>query len=57
MFKLEFSTDNAAFTNYAATETARILRRIASKIEAGDLKGRVMDLNGNSIGHYDLNGD
>jgi len=65
MFKLEFSTDNAAFDNYGATEivplrqylTARILRTIAKRIEEGNLDGKVMDLNGNSIGHYELNGD
>ena len=57
MFKLEFETDNAAFTNYSATETARILRKIAKRIEEGTLDGKVLDLNGNSIGNYDLNGD
>ena len=57
MFKLEFSTDNAAFDSYGASETARILRKIAKRIEEGTLDGKVLDLNGNSIGHYDLNGD
>ena len=58
MFKLEFETDNAAFDSYGlATETARILRKIAKRIEEGLLDGKVIDLNGNSIGHYELNGD
>lgn len=57
MFKLEFSTDNEAFSSYGATETARILRKIAKRIEAGDLDGKVLDINGNSVGTYELNGD
>ena len=57
MFKIEFETDNAVFHNSGATETARILRTIAKRIEEGNLDGKVMDLNGNSIGHYELNGD
>ena len=58
MFKLEFSTDNAAFEySQGASETAKILRKLARRIEEGDFEGKVMDSNGNSIGHYDLNGD
>ena len=56
MFILQFSTDNAAF-EHSATETARILRKIAKRIEAGDTDGKIMDSNGNSVGTYDLNGD
>lgn len=58
MFKLEFSTDNAAFEySQGACETARILRKIVKRIEDGDFDGKVMDVNGNSIGTYELNGD
>lgn len=58
MFKLEFSTDNAAFEySYGANETARILRKLAKRIEDGDFDGKVMDSNDNSIGTYELNGD
>ena len=57
MFKLEFATDNAAFECKGASETARILRKIAKRIEEGDFDGKVMDSNGNSIGSFELNGD
>lgn len=58
MFKLEFETDNEAFSySYGASETARILRKLAQRIEAGDLDGNVLDINGNSVGTYELNGD
>lgn len=56
MFRCEFITDNAAFDDAPASETARILREIARKIEqAADLGGGpVRDANGNTIGHWDL---
>jgi hypothetical protein len=54
MFKLEFTTDNAAFENEAA-EIARILRHIADYIEHGGINahhGRANDLNGNRVGEW-----
>lgn len=56
MFRCEFSTDNASFDDAPASETARILREIARKIETGeDLGGaRIRDDNGNTIGHWEL---
>lgn len=57
MFKLEFDTDNAAFDHRAASETARILREVGEKIKNGYFNGKVMDVNGNSIGTFELNGD
>ena len=56
MFKLTIRTDNAAFENGAATETARILRKIAKQIEDGELEGNARDFNGNTVGSYVLNG-
>jgi hypothetical protein len=50
-FQLFFDCDNAAFEE-AASETARILRDIAERVEGGRLEGRVMDVNGNSVGNY-----
>ena len=54
MFKLEFSTDNAAFDDAPATEIARILRDIAGKVERGDyLDGAsIHDFNGNRVGEW-----
>jgi hypothetical protein len=56
MFRLEIETSNAAFEDGAATETARILRAVAKRIEQGDLAGEAWDSNGNRVGTYELNG-
>jgi len=55
MFTMQFETDNEAFSAYGATETARILRLVAKRIDAGDTDGRIVDLNGNAIGTFELN--
>lgn len=58
MFRLEFSTDNAAFEgDFAPEEIARILRdaadRVASNIPmTGGDSGGVYDANGNRIGSW-----
>lgn len=66
MFKLKFKTDNAAFgwetggdqteVIVCSLETGRILRKVADCIENGEYEGKVMDINGNSIGTYELTG-
>lgn len=45
MFKVEFTTSNAAFDGHEATECARILRRIAAQLERGELDGHRRDGN------------
>lgn len=53
MFKLEFTTDNAAFDNNAMPgEVARILQWVAGRIKDGHVSGRVIDANGNIVGGY-----
>jgi hypothetical protein len=57
MFKLEFATDNAAFQDGARIdEAARILREIADKMESKAQLGggRVRDVNGNTVGHWEM---
>lgn len=55
MLKIEFKTENAAFDENPAEETARILRDIATKIETTSHGGGpVFDLYGNRIGHWTL---
>ena len=55
-FKLEMTTDNAAFEDEGA-EVARILRQVARYIEGGNLEGgRCMDFNGNNVGPWDFFG-
>lgn len=55
MFKLEFRTGNAAFEDCAEQEISRILKEIANKVEDGSTGGKVKDINGNTIGEWDLN--
>lgn len=54
MFTLKIKTDNAAFGDEPANETARILREIAKKLEASRIQGRAIDLNGNIVGEWVL---
>lgn len=54
-FRCEFKTDNAAFDDYPATETACILRDIVRKVEAGEaFDGVIFDRNGNRIGNWSM---
>ena len=52
MFKLEFSTENAAFED--SLEVVVILERIAQKMKQGDRFGAVKDSNGNTVGRWSL---
>ena len=54
---IEIATDNAAFTDHKygkLGEISRILRRITQRIENGELSGKCMDFNGNSVGTWDV---
>jgi hypothetical protein len=48
--KIKIATDNAAFEEDPETEVARILRELASRLEAGDHPSSIRDLNGNKVG-------
>jgi hypothetical protein len=55
MFKLEIRLGNAAMQT--AEDVAEALRRLADKVEAADIesdRGRVMDLNGNRVGDWEI---
>ena len=54
--QIKFSTDNAAFTEYyyPNMEIARVLKRIAARVEEGAKSGAIMDSNGNKIGRWSL---
>lgn len=55
MFKLSFKTGNVAFEDgNKEQEIARILEEIANKILNGYDSGKVMDINGNSIGSWSV---
>ena len=55
MFKLHFSTDNAAFDgNDLENECAWIFSAICLRIRHGSKSGAVRDSNGNTIGSWEL---
>ena len=55
MLTVKIKTGNAAFEDgNLETELARILRQLADKIENGYTEGKLMDINGNSVGTYEL---
>ena len=60
MLTVSIETDNAAFgdtSDEALAECARILRVIAGAMEADNLSGKVRDVNGNTVGSWELNAD
>lgn len=50
VFRLSIRTGNAAFENHVASETARILRAVADKLDNGAHDGECSDVNGNTVG-------
>lgn len=57
-FALKFEMDNDAFSDGAeANEAARILRDIADKIERGRTGGTAADINGNTVGKWEIDGE
>jgi hypothetical protein len=53
VFKLSIRLGNAAFDNHISSETARILRAIADKLDnQGVHDGQCNDINGNIVGSY-----
>jgi len=53
-FKLEFTMDNAAFTQYPEGEAARILNEVSIMVIKGDVYGVIKDYNGSTIGKWDI---
>ena len=55
MFKLQIDTGNAAFDDdQKPYELARILRIIAERVEHGCEVGNAVDLNGNTVGRFEV---
>lgn len=52
IFTVEITLGNDAMLT--AEDVAAALRTIANKLETGNHKGRVMDVNGNTVGSYCL---
>jgi hypothetical protein len=60
MLTIEISTDNDAFYDDTVTrhnrthELRRCLNRIIAALETGTTDGRIMDINGNKVGHWEV---
>lgn len=54
MFKLEFSTDNAAFEGEFEVEVIRILETVSDRVNKWHREELVKDINGNTIGKWSL---
>lgn len=52
--KIEFNTSGAAFDDYGDTEVERILEEIIAKVKGGRTEGKILDINGNTIGKWEL---
>ena len=55
MFKLSLNTSNVAFIDYGTEEVKRILLEVAEKVQNGITEGKIIDINGNRIGKWELN--
>lgn len=53
-FTCSIAMDNAAFTEWPEGELVRCLRRVCERIEGGEEYGKVMDINGNSVGKWEI---
>jgi len=52
--KIEFSTDNAAFDEEPQEEMGDIIHNISKKVREGIVEGSIKDINGNTIGHWEV---
>lgn len=58
MFKLEFTTDNAAFEgDELYMKAGRIVTAIGERVADGQTKGACWDSNGNRVGEWSLTAD
>lgn len=53
-FQITMDTSNAAFTENDMCEVARILRDVATSLESGSENGKCRDINGNTVGTWQL---
>ena len=52
--KINFNMDNAAFENDVERQTSLILLKIANDVQCGIKSGKPRDLNGNTIGSWEI---
>lgn len=53
-FKCEFDMDNAAFDGRRQAEVGRIFRTINKRIDDGIDSGKILDINGNTVGKWEM---
>lgn len=51
---IKFNTSGQAFEDYGNEEVKRILEEIIVKVKNGRTEGKILDINGNSIGKWEL---
>lgn len=57
MLKIEIETENAAFEgDNKVPECSRILREVTNRLALGRDSGRILDINGNTVGRFELTG-
>lgn len=54
--ELRINMDNAAFNERIVPETKRLFEDVLAQIGSGHLEGRIMDVNGNSVGNWIISG-
>ena len=54
MLRVRIDTDNDAFAGNGEQEVARLLRKVATRVEGGEFDGVIVDINGNRCGSFDL---
>jgi hypothetical protein len=51
---IKFNTSGQAFEDYGDTEVERVLEEIIRKVKNGRTEGKILDINGNTIGEWKL---
>ena len=55
--QLNITMDNAAFEADPLSEATRILRNVADRMDGGSWGGPLKDINGNTVGTFDITSD
>lgn len=53
-FRLKINMDNAAFENCPELALQDMLEKVGQRIEGGITKGNIADLNGNTVGSFEI---
>ena len=56
-FRVNIDLENNAFTSAPEKAVAKILKEIGDRIKKGYVFGKVMDVNGNSVGEFEFTTD